>query len=240
MDPEEGRDQFQGQQPPSPGPAGSEATPPPPPPSPAGARAQAKAEKAYNKALRPWYKKKRFLIPLAAIVAMGAAAVAAGPGEEPDLPVAAEPGEEPGQPVAAEPGEAPLYPDRPDRQPEDQEARLGEPVSVGGLTATVTRAEVTHDELFGEQLTVFVELENTTARVRRFDDFNDWRIQDMDGRVLDPAFVNFRDDDLGSGDLVAGGRASGTVAFEVPAGAYFVIYKPDPFDAARGIWRIEV
>lgn len=169
------------------------------------------------------------------VAAIAASALAAGPGEEADQPGA---GEEPEQPGAGEPGEAPLYPDRPDRQPEDQEARLGESVSVAGLAATVTQAEITYHEFLGEQLTVFVELENTTADVRPFNSFH-WRIQDTDGRVLDPT-INFRDDDLGSGDLVAGGRASGTIAFDAPAGAYFVIYKPDPLDAARGIWMIEV
>lgn len=39
-----------------------------PPTTPRDARAQAKADKAYQKAQRPWYKKKRFLIPLILIV----------------------------------------------------------------------------------------------------------------------------------------------------------------------------
>lgn len=36
--------------------------------TPQDARAQAKAEKAYRKALRPWFKKKRFVIPLVLVV----------------------------------------------------------------------------------------------------------------------------------------------------------------------------
>ena len=39
-----------------------------PPANARDARAQAKADKAYAKARRPWYKKKRFLLPLALIV----------------------------------------------------------------------------------------------------------------------------------------------------------------------------
>src|SRR5215217_4542599 len=35
-----------------------------PPNTARDARAQAKAEKAYRKAQRPWYKKKRFIIPV--------------------------------------------------------------------------------------------------------------------------------------------------------------------------------
>lgn len=35
--------------------------------TPGAAKAQAKAEKAYRKAMRPWFKKKRFIIPLALV-----------------------------------------------------------------------------------------------------------------------------------------------------------------------------
>jgi len=56
----------------------------PPTPGPQGhrdAKAQAKAAKAYAKAQRPWYKKKRFLIPLVLIaifVAIGIGSVGGG------------------------------------------------------------------------------------------------------------------------------------------------------------------
>lgn len=45
-------------------------------------RADAKAEKAYEKASRPWYKKKRFILPLGFIALM--IAVAAGSGGDGD------------------------------------------------------------------------------------------------------------------------------------------------------------
>lgn len=40
-------------------------------------------------------------------------------------------------------------------------------------------------------------------------------------------------------NIVKGGKVSGKVVFEVGAtkGDFYVIYKPDPFDAARGIWK---
>ncbi|WP_298747960.1 OB-fold protein [uncultured Serinicoccus sp.] len=40
----------------------------PPTETPRDAKARAKAEKAYKKAQRPWYKKKRFVIPLGLVV----------------------------------------------------------------------------------------------------------------------------------------------------------------------------
>lgn len=56
----------------------------PPPPPPAAGRgdhkAQAKADKAYAKANRPWFKKKRFIIPLALVALMVIAGVASGGG----------------------------------------------------------------------------------------------------------------------------------------------------------------
>jgi hypothetical protein len=33
---------------------------------------------------------------------------------------------------------------------------------------------------------------------------------------------------------------TGDVAFDVAPGTYFVIWKPDPFDAARGVWQVTV
>jgi hypothetical protein len=44
---------------------------------------------------------------------------------------------------------------------------------------------------------------------------------------------------LDSGDLVSGGTVTGDIYFEAGAetGDFFVIYKPEPFDAALGVWR---
>jgi hypothetical protein len=49
------------------------------------ARAEAKAAKAYAKAQRPWYKKKRFIIPIALVVLI-AIGVAAGGGTDTEGP----------------------------------------------------------------------------------------------------------------------------------------------------------
>jgi hypothetical protein len=52
--------------------------PQPEPPSPRDAKAEARAAKAYAKALRPWYRKKRYIFSLGAIVLIGIAAAAGG------------------------------------------------------------------------------------------------------------------------------------------------------------------
>lgn len=49
--------------------------------SPKDARAQAKAEKAYRKATRPWFKKKRFILPLAIVLLIAIIQIANGGGD---------------------------------------------------------------------------------------------------------------------------------------------------------------
>ena len=64
---------------------------PPPPPPPADrrtAKAAAKAEKARAKALRPWYAKKRFIVPLA-LVALVVVVGALGSGSDDNTTTAA-------------------------------------------------------------------------------------------------------------------------------------------------------
>jgi Domain of unknown function (DUF4352) len=53
-------------------------TPPPAFNSPKDAKAQAKAEKAYRKATRPWFKKKRIIVPLALVVLFAIGKAASG------------------------------------------------------------------------------------------------------------------------------------------------------------------
>lgn len=52
--------------------------------SPKDAKAQAKAEKAYRKATRPWFKKKRFIVPLAVVLLIAIFAATSG-GDETDV-----------------------------------------------------------------------------------------------------------------------------------------------------------
>ena len=49
--------------------------------SPKDAKAQAKAEKAYRKATRPWFKKKRIILPLALLLVVVISKAAGGGGE---------------------------------------------------------------------------------------------------------------------------------------------------------------
>lgn len=84
-----------------------------------------------------------------------------------------------------------------------------------------------------------VTIENRDDKAQPYNTF-DWKLQTPNGQVIDPSITSGQT--LGSGDLVNGGKTSGTVVFEVGAtkGDFFIIYKPDAFDAARGIWKVTV
>ena len=208
------------------------------PQSPMEAKAQAAAAKAYAKANRKWFKKKRFVLPavgLAAVIAISAGS--AGSGEKPAAG-------SPAAKAAAKPAAANrLYPGRVDAQKEDQEFAVGGSARLSGYTATVKTAS------FKRQLNDFqtdgyvvasVTVLNRDDKTQTYNMF-DWKIQTPNGQVIDPTF-SIDNNQVNSGDLVSGGSVSGTVTFEVGStkGQYFIIYKPDPFDAARGIWGVKV
>lgn len=132
-----------------------------------------------------------------------------------------------------------LYPERPDLQGEDHEAALGDCVRIAGLTAFVDAAAIVDGDLGGPQLVITVTERNRDDTAKPYNLF-DWRIQTPEGQVLDPTIPWSTDQDLGSGDLVPGGSVTGDVAFDVGPGTYFVIWKPDLFDAARGVWQVTV
>ncbi|MDZ7731795.1 MAG: DUF4352 domain-containing protein [Acidimicrobiia bacterium] len=129
--------------------------------------------------------------------------------------------------------------DRPDTQADDHEATVTDCVRIGGRTGFVNGAEIVSPEFGDPQLLVDVTVRNRDERAQPYNTFN-WRIQTADGRVLDPTIPFATEEDLGSGDLVPDGEVSGKVAFDVGPGTYYVIWKPEAFDSARGIWEIEV
>jgi hypothetical protein len=133
------------------------------------------------------------------------------------------------------------YPDRVDRQADnDHEARIGDPVRLAGYTATVNSATTYTSEMFGDDcIIVNVTVENRDAKTQPYNQF-DWKIQTPNGTVEDFCISDASTNGLSSGDLVSGGTVTGDV--ELPysgPGTYYVIYKPDPFNAARGIWAVE-
>lgn len=134
-------------------------------------------------------------------------------------------------------------PSNPDGQEEDQNVELGESVELSGYTTTVESAEFQEQvsELETEgYLAIAVDIRNRDDKAQPFNVL-DWRLQTPNGQILDPTFTS-ADGALSAGDLIEGGNVQGKVFFEIGAatGDFFVIYKPDPFDAARGLWRVRL
>jgi hypothetical protein len=135
-----------------------------------------------------------------------------------------------------------------DRKEDDQERNQGEIVRIAGFSTTVVSAG------FEQSVGQFQEagyLKATVKICNRNDEaqpysYVNWRLQTPSGQVMDPTFV------LGAQliggqqplpvDLVKGGEASGDVYFTIDGqkGDFFLIYKPSPVDASRGIWKVTV
>lgn len=222
----------------------SDPAPPPnpeqqPPESAKDAKVRAKGEKAYAKASRPWYKKKRVIIPAALLLLI--IVVTVGAGGEDQQTASDQEGTDEADDAGGGAPENNLFPDRVDRQPNDIEARVGEPISVQGYSGTITSLE--HRQQLSDfedqgYLVAEVELANDSEEVKTYNTF-DWRLQTANGQVIDPAIAG---DQLGSGDLVAGGTVSGQLIWEVGqdiSGEYYVIFKPDAYDDTRAIWGKE-
>jgi Domain of unknown function (DUF4352)/Protein of unknown function (DUF2510) len=144
--------------------------------------------------------------------------------------------------TTASPRPSTLFPGRVDAQKEDQERNIGEGAMLSGYTATVTSAafqpSLSSFETDGYVI-IDVTILNRDKKAQPYNLF-DWRLQTPSGSVINPTFTSVGA--LSSADLVSGGTVTGKVVFEVGAetGDFYIIYKPDPLDAARGIWKVTV
>lgn len=144
---------------------------------------------------------------------------------------------------AVEAENAPVDPARPDSQEEDQQVALGQSVKLSGYTTTVSSAgfqqQVSDFETEG-YLVAEATILNRDDKAQSYNYF-DFKLQTPSGQVIDPTFSTL-DGLLESGDLVKGGQVSGKLVWEVGGakGDFFVIYKPDAFDAARGVWKVTI
>ena len=124
------------------------------------------------------------------------------------------------------PGE--LYPDRANQYREDQERHIGEAVMIGGYTTTVTGVEA--DE---GSIRVDLEVVNRDEEPQRIDS-TQWTLVNPRVQTIEASSADFRVTELPGGATVAA-----EVSFTIdPAetGDYYIQYKPEALDAARGIW----
>jgi Domain of unknown function (DUF4352) len=130
-----------------------------------------------------------------------------------------------------------LYPSRPGREPTDHEAEVGHGVRLAGYTATLDGGFI-NELVLDDQLGIRVRIQNRDSQVQPYGPL-DWKIQTTDGRLVTPA-QNEREDALRSGELDRGESVEGTLVFDLEPGTYYVLYRPDLFNRARGVWRVEV
>jgi hypothetical protein len=124
----------------------------------------------------------------------------------------------------------------PGKQAEDHVADAAGRIRLSGFTVTVPKWEKSTEEFGGRKLVCgTVSLLNRDSRAQRYSEF-DWRVQSPNGDVKNVTIT--MQDTLGTGDLISNGTKAGRVCFEDPGvpGQYVAIWKPDVFNAARGIW----
>ena len=127
-----------------------------------------------------------------------------------------------------------LYPDRANQYREDQERRIGEPVMIGGYTATVTEAGFDSESA---SIRAELEITNRDQEPQRVD-ATQWTLVNPRVQTLEAAGATFL-----TTELAGGATTAAVVWFAVDpreTGEYYIQYKPEGLDAARGIWRVTV
>jgi hypothetical protein len=122
----------------------------------------------------------------------------------------------------------------PDQQSTDCVALPNNTASLAGTVVTATWSRATN-ALGDPRVCAAVSIKNNNSSTISYNELY-WKLQSPSGAVSDTDFLAAGG--LGSGDIVAGGTATGNVCFDDPgqSGTYVGIYKPDPFNATRGIW----
>lgn len=209
------------------------------------AKAEAKAAKARAKAMRPWFKKKRFILGgLLVLVVIGAAAGGGGDTDNSGSNLSANgsgENETASQPATEETTQATTASvNYPGKQEKDHVAGPDGSVQFTGFTTTVknvrrvpSNSQFQDDEICGD-----VTMLNRDTSSQEYNQY-DWKLQTPSGDVKSFQITNST---LGSGALVNGATKTGTVCFTDPgeSGQYIVIWEPDVFNDDRGIWLVNL
>lgn len=202
--------------------------------SPRDAKAQAKADKAYRKAQRPWYKKKRFILPLILLLIIIFAVALGGGGDDGGTTTSTPAEQAPAEDEAPAEDAAPAFPGA---QESDVVGQAGEELALGDVT--ITSAPLAEgDDTLGPTLCTAVTVTNDSDETI---DFNalDWKLQAPTGTILN-ATVTGSENILSAGQIAPGGSTSGDVCFDAQdpqPGQYVVIYEPVfSFFSDRAAW----
>lgn len=205
-----------------------------PPYDPRDARAQAKAAKAYEKARRPWYKKKRFILPLALIVLIIIIIAATSGGGDGGSNTTGTTNTDPTSEPTVTESQPPAFPGA---QASDVVGQAGEALVLGDITVTSTPL-IAGDATLGSTLCTTATVQNNADETIDFNAF-DWKLQAPSGTIQNSTFTGSTNL-LSAGQVAPGGTATGDVCFENEPpenGQFIVLYEPIfNFFSDRGAW----
>lgn len=186
------------------------------------AREEEAAAAARARALRPWYRKKRYIFggPLAGLIVIAVIAAIAG-GDDDDTTFTPSSDGRTSAATESSSGDPP---------------GIGDLVEVGSLDLAVLDVNTSFDAAQYNQFNeanVAIRFRATNARGDADEEYNlntflFFQVVDSNGVAHDPATCAGCPDDVGNVDLVRGGMIEGTVHFEIPEGVRLVelIYEP--------------
>ena len=216
--------------------------PPQPPLDPRDARAQAKAAKAYAKARRPWYKKKRFIVPLILIVLIIIISIATANGgnnnTSNDTSGSGESGSTGQTSESGNAGETTQPPAFPGAEESDVIGQAGAALVLEDISVTSTPLIAGDSAFGGSTLCTTATIQNNSDETVNFNAF-DWKLQAPSGTIQDTSFAGSQNI-LSSGQVAPGGTATGDVCFDndpAESGEFIVLYEPVlDFFSDRGAW----
>ena len=200
------------------------------------AKADAKAEKARAKAMRPWYKKKRFIMPLAFIALILIVTVAGGGDDAERVGTAGDVPRSEGSDTTA-----------PDAGTAASTFRTGDVVRKGSLEATVLSSgtfQSTNQFIrpaAGKQFfAVELQVKNTGTRPVNLSTLLQFKLRDSTNAQYDVTFTIDNDPRFPEGELSPGTTNRGFVTFEIPTGATGLqfVFDANVFGGGRITWTL--
>ncbi len=200
-------------------------------------RADAAAEKARLKVMRPWYKKKRFIIPLVLVALIVIIAAASGGDDAEKVGTVGDVPRSEGPDTTAAPA----------GQSAGSTFRVGEVVRKGSLEATVlSSAPFQSTNQFirpaaGRQFyAVELQVKNTGTRPAQLSTLLQFKLRDSTNAQYDVATTLGKEPRFPEGELSAGTTNRGFVTFEIPTGATGLqfVFDANVFGGGRITWTL--
>lgn len=175
-------------------------------------KAQRASDRAIRKAQRPWYKKKRFILPLALVLLFVVIGISTSGGSDP-APTATPAST--GAAVAPAPAADDSGNDATASADDSRSLAYGKTFDEAGLQLVVQTPK-RGDDALGATYCASVSYVNGGDASARYSLF-DWKMADTDGTVVDPTFSGAGTGKaLSTGELrPGGGKVSGLVCFPV-------------------------